>query len=48
MSDEGLPSPDAIESDDLGECAFCAGLFLFDDMDGEHCCACSVELFGHD
>lgn len=48
MIDDGFPSPDAIESDDLLVCAYCDGLFLPGDMDGEHCGACVLELFGND
>lgn len=39
---------ETIESDDLVECAFCEGLFLPDDMNGEHCRECASELFGDD
>lgn len=33
---------------DLVECAHCAGLFLREDMDGEHCRECADEIFGDD
>jgi hypothetical protein len=39
---------DALESDDLIECAHCEGLFLSEDMNGEHCRECASELFGDD
>lgn len=35
-----------INEDGLVECAHCEGLFLPEDMNGEHCADCAAELFG--
>lgn len=37
---------DELVSEDLVECAHCQGMFLPEDMDGEHCRDCAEALFG--
>lgn len=35
-----------IDDDGMQECANCEGLFLPEDMNGEHCRECADEIFG--
>lgn len=48
MSEGEFPIGDELVSDELISCAHCEGLFLPEDMDGEHCRECAGELFGND
>lgn len=40
--------PDDREDVGLNECAHCEGMFVPDDMEGDHCRQCTAELFGDD
>lgn len=48
MSEGETPIGAELVSDELTACAHCEGLFLREDMDGEHCRECVCELFGND
>lgn len=37
-----------LDPDGMNHCEWCEGMFVPDDMDGEHCRGCAEELFGPD